>query len=105
MKYRTLLWLGLFGSMVCAANHLYVTHNYAAALPWALVVIFQLKDIFNYDCNLNTNNLDNILEFFDKKIKDKWSDTFEGGKCIKCSMTCGASSQIDHSRLYNDIKI
>lgn len=65
----------------------------------------QLKDIFNFDCNLYTNSLDNILEFFDKKIKDKWSETFENGKCIKCSMTCGISSQIDHSRLYNDIKI
>jgi hypothetical protein len=65
----------------------------------------QLKEIFNYDCNLNTNNLDNILDFFDKKIKDKWNDTFESGKCIKCSMMCGASSQIDHSRLYENIKI
>ena len=65
----------------------------------------QLKEIFNYDCNLNTNSLDNILDFFDKKIKDKWDDTFEGGKCIKCSMMCGASSQMDHSRLYENIKI
>jgi hypothetical protein len=65
----------------------------------------QLKEIFNYDCNLNTNSLDNILDFFDKKIKDKWDDTFENGKCIKCSMMCGASSQIDHSRLYENIEI
>ena len=65
----------------------------------------QLKEIFNYDCNLNTNNLNNILDFFDKKIKDKWNDTFEDGKCIKCSMMCGASSQMDHSRLYENIKI
>jgi len=46
MNLKTLLWLGLFGSMVCAAKHLYVTHNHAAALPWALVILFQLKDIF-----------------------------------------------------------
>jgi|688.fasta_scaffold08474_20 MoaA/NifB/PqqE/SkfB family radical SAM enzyme len=65
----------------------------------------QLKEIFNYDCNLNTNSLDNILDFFDKKVKDKWDDTFENGKCIKCSMMCGASSQIDHSRLYENIEI
>ena len=65
----------------------------------------QLKEIFNFDCNLNSNDLKSILDFFDKKIKDKWNDTFENGKCIKCSMTCGASSQIDHSRLYENIKI
>ena len=45
MKNKPLLWLGLLGSMVCAANHLYITHNHAAALPWALVVIFQVRDI------------------------------------------------------------
>jgi hypothetical protein len=65
----------------------------------------QLKEIFNYNCNLNTNELDDILDFFDKKIKDKWTDSFEGGKCIKCSMTCGTSSQIDQSRLYVNTRI
>ena len=47
MNLKTLLWLGLFGSMYCVANHLYITRNHAAALPWALVVLFQLKDIFS----------------------------------------------------------
>jgi len=65
----------------------------------------QLKNIFDCDCNLNTNKIDNILTFFDIEIKDKWEETFETGKCIKCSMTCGASSQIDHKRLYKDIDI
>lgn len=65
----------------------------------------QLKEIFEYDCNLNTNKIEDILDFFDKKIKDKWNETFEGGKCIKCSMTCGASSQIDYSRLYENMEI
>jgi len=45
MKNKPLLWLGLLGSMICTANHLYITHNHAAALPWALVVIFQVRDI------------------------------------------------------------
>lgn len=65
----------------------------------------QLKEIFEYDCNLNTNKIEDILDFFDKKIKDKWEETFEGGKCVKCSMTCGASSQIDYSRLYENMEI
>jgi hypothetical protein len=65
----------------------------------------QLKEIFEYDCNLNTNKIEDILNFFDKKIKDKWNETFEGGKCIKCRMTCGASSQIDYSRLYENMEI
>ena len=49
-------------------------------------------------------SISEILRRFDKKIKDKWDDTFENGKCIKCSMMCGASSQIDHSRLYENIE-
>jgi hypothetical protein len=60
----------------------------------------QLKDIFNYDCSLHTNRIENILQFFDDRIKKKWSDTFNNGKCIKCSLTCSKSVEFDYNRLY-----
>ena len=60
----------------------------------------QLQQIFNYDCNLRTNSIDNILKFFDSDIKDNWDKTHITGKCIKCSLNCGKSSEVDYERLY-----
>ena len=60
----------------------------------------QLQQIFDYDCNLRTNSIDNILKFFDSDIKDNWDKTHITGKCIKCSLNCGKSSEVDYERLY-----
>ena len=60
----------------------------------------QLQQIFDYDCNLRTNSIDNILKFFDSDIKDNWDKTHITEKCIKCSLNCGKSSEVDYERLY-----
>jgi MoaA/NifB/PqqE/SkfB family radical SAM enzyme len=62
----------------------------------------QLSNIFKYDCNLRTNSMDNILEFFDKAIEGTWGLKHEEGRCIKCSLNCGKSSEVDYNRLYTN---
>ena len=63
----------------------------------------QLKKIFTYDCSLHTNKIESILEFFDSELKNKWNYTHEDGKCIKCSLTCGKSVELDSDRLYTQV--
>lgn len=62
----------------------------------------QLKEILGppHLYNLRTNSLENILDLFDIRIEGTWDKTHEQGRCLKCSMQCGVSSQTDESRLF-----
>lgn len=62
----------------------------------------QLKEILGPPrlYNLRTNSLVNILELFDIRIKETWNKKHTEGRCIKCSMQCGVSSQVDTERLF-----
>lgn len=62
----------------------------------------QLKEILgpSHLYNLRKNSLENILELFDIRIEDTWDKKHTEGRCIKCSMQCGVSSQTDMERLF-----
>ena len=65
----------------------------------------QLGKIFKSDnlFNLKHNTLENILDLFDIRIKGTWDKSHEQGRCIKCSLQCGISSQVDSKRLYTHV--
>lgn len=62
----------------------------------------QLDDIFypRERFNLNNYSFQEIVQEFDGRIASKWDKKHEQGKCLKCSATCGVSSQVDLHRLY-----
>lgn len=62
----------------------------------------QLRKILTpkYSFNLKTNTFENIMKLIDEKFVNKWQNTHEEGKCVKCSIQCGRVHQSNSTRLY-----
>ena len=68
----------------------------------------QLRQILSpkEDFSLQTNTFENIMKLFDEKFVNKWENTHEEGRCLKCSIQCGRIHQSNSTRLYSaDIDI
>lgn len=50
--------------------------------------------------NLKTSTFSSIMKLIDETFVNKWENTHEEGRCLKCSIQCGRVHQSNSSRLY-----